>query len=67
MKAEKPLKVIAVLGSITGFVKFTECDCRAAALGRCAHMTAILLMLSDYVAEKGYIVIYKYITWIYIW
>ena len=56
MKAEKPLKVILVLSSIPGFVKFTQCDCRAAALGRCAHVTAVLLMLSDYVAENGYIV-----------
>ena len=41
MKAEKPLKVFVTLSSITGFVKFTQCDCRAAALGRCAHMTAV--------------------------
>ena len=27
MEAEKPLKVIAVLSGITGFVKFTQCDC----------------------------------------
>ena len=31
MKEEKRLKVIVVLSSITGFVKFTQCDCRAAA------------------------------------
>ena len=41
MKAEKPLKVIVVLSSITGFVKFTQCDCRAAALGRCAYVTVV--------------------------
>ena len=41
MQAEKPLKVFVTLSSITGFVKFTQCDCRAAALGRCAHMTAV--------------------------
>ena len=34
MKAEKPLKVLVVLSSITGFVKFAQCDCRAAALSR---------------------------------
>ena len=56
MKAEKPLKVIVVLSGITGFVKFTQCDCEAAALGRCAHVTAVLLMLSDYVAKHGHIV-----------
>ena len=56
MKAEKLLKVIVVLSGITGFVKFTQCDCEAAALGRCAHVTAVLSMLSDYVAKHGYIV-----------
>ena len=44
MKAEKPLRVLlVVLSKITGFVKFTQCDCRAAALGRCAHVAAVLL------------------------
>ena len=56
MKAEKPLKIIVVLISITRFVKFTQCDCWAAALARCAHVTAVLLMLGDNVAEHGYIV-----------
>lgn len=56
MKAEKPLKIIVVLISITRFVKFTQCDCWAAALGRCTQVTAVLLMLGDNVAEHGYIV-----------
>ena len=56
MKVEKPQNFMVVLSSITEFVKFTQCDCRSAAMGRCAHITAILLMLSDYVAEHGYII-----------
>ena len=56
MKAEKPLKFIVVLYSITGFVKFTQCDCRTAALGRHVHVTAVLSIFSDYVAEYRYII-----------
>ena len=54
MIAEKPLKVIVIFNSITGLVKFTQCDCLEAALGRCAHVTTVLLMLCDYVAEHGH-------------
>ena len=46
MKAETSLKFIVVLNSITGFVKFTQSYCGAAALGRCANVTAVLIMLS---------------------
>ena len=67
MKAEKPLKIILVLISITRFVKFTQCDCWAAALGRCAHVTAVLLMLGDNVAEHGYIVQPAYTSNPYQW
>ena len=56
MKVEKPLNVIIVLSSITRFVNFTQCDCRAAALGRCGHVTAVSFMLSDYITEHGYII-----------
>ena len=42
-----PLNVFVVISNVSGYVKSAECDCKASALGRCAHIAAILLNLSD--------------------
>ena len=56
MKREKPLCVNSVISNISGYVKSASCTCRASSIGRCAHVTALLLMLSDFVSENGCVV-----------
>ena len=53
MKNEKPLLVSTTISNLSGYVKGASCDCRASAIERCAHVSALLLMLSDYVKENG--------------
>ena len=36
-----------VLSNVSGYVKYASCDCKASSLGRCAHIAAVLLKLSD--------------------
>ena len=53
MKSDIPLKVTV---TISGHVKRCTCNCKANALGRCAHISCVLLMISDYVSLNGYII-----------
>ena len=53
MKNEKPLLVSTTISNLSGYVKGASCNCRASAIRRCAHVSALLLMLSDYVKENG--------------
>ena len=54
MKNTTPLDVCVHISLASGSVKKCTCTCAASALGRCAHVTALLLHLSDYVKENGY-------------
>ena len=54
MKSDLPLNVQVSISSISGYVKDCTCSCKAHTLGRCAHITALLLMLSDHVLSEGY-------------
>ena len=54
MKSDKPLHAIVSISKMSGFVKRGTCTCKAQATGRCCHVTALLLFLSDHVREKGY-------------
>ena len=38
------------------FVKNARCDCKAGLLDRCSHVTALLLMLSNYILENSHVV-----------
>ena len=44
MKNMLPLNVNVVISDISGYVKVAMCDCKANALGRCAHVAAFLLL-----------------------
>ena len=37
-------------------VKIFRCSCKASACDRCAHVTAVLLYLDNYVNSNGYVV-----------
>ena len=43
MKNMLPLNVNVVISGISRYVKVAMCDCEANALGRCAHVAALLL------------------------
>ena len=47
MKSFLPLNVTVTVSNISGYVKTASCDCIASSLGRCAHIAAVLLKLSD--------------------
>ena len=53
MKSEYPLNVHVYISNASGYIKSSGCDCKASSLGRCAHVAAMLLMLSDFVTENG--------------
>ena len=53
MKNMLLLNVNVVISDVSGYVKVGMCDCKASALGRCAHATALLLKLSDAAHDKG--------------
>ena len=53
MKNMLPLNVNVVMSDISGYVKVAMCDCKASALGSCAHVAALLLKLSDAAYDKG--------------
>ena len=38
------------------FYKSPRCDCKARLVGQCSHVTAVLLMLSNYILENGHVV-----------
>ena len=54
MKNTTPLNVCVHISLTSGSVKKCTCTCAASALGRCAHVTTLLLHLSDYVKENGH-------------
>ena len=57
MKSELPLNVFIAISNVSGYVKNAKCDCRASAIGRCCHVAALLLKLSDFSTENSNIVI----------
>ena len=54
MKSDLPLNVAIALSCISGSIKFGTCNCRASALGRCAHIAALLLQLNEFISANGY-------------
>ena len=54
MKNTTPLNVCVHISLTSGSVKKCTCTCAASALGRCAHVTALLLHLGNYVKENGF-------------
>ena len=52
MKGEYPLNVHVYISNVSGYIKSSGCDCKASSLGRCAHVAALLLMLSDFISEN---------------
>ena len=54
MKNELALNVNVVLSNPTGFVKSADCDCKASSLGRCAHVSSVLLTLVDYIGKNSH-------------
>ena len=53
MKNILPLNVNVVISDVSRYVKVANCDCKTSALGRCAHVAALLLKLSDAAHDKG--------------
>lgn len=47
MKNMLPLNVTVVPCNTSGYVKYGTCDRKASSIGRCAHVAAIILHLSD--------------------
>ena len=47
MKKLLPINVNVMLSNVSGYMKHASCDCKASSLGRCAHIAAVLLKLSD--------------------
>ena len=56
MKNELPLNVNIVVSNVSGYIKCAQCDCRASAIGRCCHVAALLLKLSDFSKEHNVII-----------
>ena len=54
MKKTYPLEVCVVISDTSRSVKHGTCNCIASALGRCVHVTALLLHLRDYVKDNGH-------------
>ncbi|XP_065070738.1 uncharacterized protein LOC135695544 [Rhopilema esculentum] len=57
MKNDVPLNVVIGLSSISGSVQLAKCNCKASALARCAHISALLLKIIDFAKNNGYTVI----------
>ena len=53
MKNMLPLNINVAVSDISGYVKVAMCDCKASALGRCAHVAALSLKLSDAAHDKS--------------
>lgn len=56
MKNQLPLNAFVIISNVSDYVKATNCDCKASELGRCAHIAAILLKLSDLSGDKKLII-----------
>ena len=55
MKKLLPLNVSVVLSGASGNIKNYSCSCKASEYNRCAHVTALLLYLDDFVKNNGHI------------
>ena len=53
MKNELPLAVVVVLSHKSGSVQQATCTCRASAFGRCAHVSALLLKIVNFIEVNG--------------
>lgn len=47
---------MVLLSKVSGFVNNGTCTYRASALGRCAHVVPLLLLLCNFISEKEYAV-----------
>ena len=45
--------VTCTMSNVTGFIKDSSCHCKASAMGRCNHVTALLFAILDYIAKHG--------------
>ena len=54
MKKLVPLNVTVILSGQSGGIKKCSCSCKASECNRCAHVTALLLFLDDFVKKNGY-------------
>ena len=52
MKNALLLNAEVCIKNITSYIKSDKCDCKGGVLGRCAHIAAILLMLSNHITEN---------------
>ena len=57
MKNKDPLNVFIIISKVSGYVKSASYDCKASALARCAHVSALLLLLSDTASKNEMIVL----------
>ena len=56
MKKLLPLNLAMVIsGARSGSIKRCCCSCEASACNLCAHITAVLLHLDDYIKANGYV------------
>ena len=55
MKKPLPLNATIVISGASGSIKRCSCSCKASACNRCAHATAVLLYLDDYIKANGYV------------
>ena len=53
MKNLLPLSVTVIISGASGNIKKAVCTCKASSFDRCAHISALLLHLSDYVSTHG--------------
>ena len=51
-----PLNTEVCVSIMSGFIKRVRWDCKADLVGRCSHVAAVLLMLSNYILENGHVV-----------
>ena len=56
MKRLHPLNVTVLISGASGNVRKCRCSCVASAAERCAHISALLLHLDDFVKKNGYLV-----------
>ena len=56
MKNLLPLNTEVCVSIMSGFIKRVRWDCKADLVGRCSHVAAVLLMLSNYILENGHVV-----------
>ena len=55
MKNLLPLNTEVCVSIMSGFIKSARRDCKAGPVGRCSHVAAVLLMLSNYILENGHV------------